>query len=482
MSLGKKRRIAVIGGGITGLATAYYLQAARRELDLPSEIDLYERDARLGGVIRTERRDGLLLDLGPEGWASYKPSTRRLLEQVGAENEIVGSRDEYRKTLLLRGGRLQELPDGMMFLAPIEPLAFWRSAPLSLAGKLRASLEPMVPRSRGDLSIREFFRRRLGTEFTENLVEPLVSGVVGPDYEKLSARSSLAELYRAEQRAGSLWRGLHRFAGRTGRLPALLTLRRGMETMVHALTDALADVNIRLQTPVRSLALRQGEVLVTGDDLQEAYDLVVLTTPASATAGMLTESLPEVAGEVRSVPYHPSILVFLAYRAADFSFETNLFGFVVSREEALLISACTWVSTKFAGRAPDEIVLLRCSVRQTGTSGSDEERLNSLSDEALAEQVHEELAKVLGLKSPPVSHYVHRRSEGLPSLFVGHEDRLTRVSRKLNTIAGVRLLGSYVTGVGIPDCILAARQCTEELVSNWIGRPWSAPAQRQRSA
>ncbi|GAB4255052.1 MAG: protoporphyrinogen oxidase [Acidobacteriota bacterium] len=468
-----RKRIAVIGGGITGLSAAFYLELAARDLGLDLEVSVFEQSTRWGGVIGTIRRNGFLLETGPEGWASYKPSPRYILRELGREEEVIGSRDEYRRTLLLSGGRLRELPDGMMFLAPIEPLAFWRSAPLSWRGKLRASLEPLIPRSRGDLSVHRFFARRLGEEFAETLAEPLISGVLGFDYRRLSAPSSLPELYRAEQRAGSLWRGLRRFAGISRTYSVLHTLRGGMEELVAAIRSSLQGVRLLAGTPVRRLRRSGSEWIIGADGEDTAFDLVFLCTSAWAAAEILQELLPEAAGELRRIPYSPSRLAFLAYRKADFPFGDNLFGFVVSQQEPVQISACTWASTKFPGRAPDDVILLRCSLRNL----EDPEGLAL--DPAVA--AHADLQKILKFQADPLFTFSWQHERALPRLLVGHGRRLERIRAQLRDFPTLELLGSYVGGVGVPDCVMTARQAVERWVRTWTGEDWSRVPRRPAS-
>lgn len=465
-----RKRIAVIGGGITGLSVAFYLDLAARDLALDLEIVVFEQASRWGGVIGTIQKNGFLLETGPEGWASYKPSPRYVLRELGREDEIIGSRDEYRRTLVLASGRLRELPDGMMFLAPIEPLTFWRSAPLSWRGKLRASLEPFIPRSRGDLSVHRFFSRRLGEEFAETLAEPLISGVLGFDYRLLSAPSSLPELYRAEQRAGSLWRGLRRFAGISRTYSVLHTLRGGMEDLVETICSALQEVRLVSGTPVRRLRRSGSQLVIQAGREEDAFDEVLLCTSAWAAAGVLQHLLPEAAGELRQVPYSPSRLAFLAYRKADFPFGDDLFGFVVSQREPFHIAACTWASTKFPGRAPDDMVLLRCSLRHLAAGEND--------GADLAATAHAELQKILGFRADPVFTFSWRHERALPRLLVGHTRRLERIRAQLKDLPNLELLGSYVGGVGVPDCVLTARQTVERLVRAWTGEEWSRVPRR----
>ena len=225
-------RIGVVGAGISGLATAYFLQKESRRRGVEIQVSLLERSGRLGGVIRSEKRDGFLLEAGPEGFAAHKPQARRLVQELGLA--AAGSKDERRRTFVLRQGRLAALPEGMMFLSPVRLGAFWRTAPMSRRGRLRTLAEPFVPRSRGELSIRDFLQRRLGSEFVDQIAEPLIGAVYGGDANRLSAASTMADLHRLEQKFGSLYRGMRWLARLRAGPPTGCKGRNGASLPDHA--------------------------------------------------------------------------------------------------------------------------------------------------------------------------------------------------------------------------------------------------------
>lgn len=447
-------KVAIAGAGISGLSAAYYLEQACRTHSLDCQIELFEKSDRLGGVIRSDRVNGFVLEAGPEGWASYKPAGKRLVAELGLTDELIGSRDEVRKTWIVRNEELTELPDGMMFLAPIEPLAFWRSAPLSLKGKMRASLEPFVLPSRGDVSVREFFERRLGREFTDTLVEPLISAIYGADFEELSAPSSLPELHRAEQRKGSLWRGLRRFASISRTVSVLITLREGMEQLVEALVQSLEQTRIHTGVDELRLFERNGTTGLTWKGGEEEFDSVILATPALPTADILEPLSSRTSSMLREIPYGSSTLVYLGYRADEFSHPLDGFGFIVPSSEELTISACTWVNSKFDHRVPEESVLLRAAVHGNGGASADQ----------LAERAHDEVSRIMEFECHPVFHRSYRVEQTQPKLLVGHQKRLSQIKQELSRQPGIRLAGSYLGGVGIPDCIQTGKRAGESIV------------------
>lgn len=455
--MGENIQVAIIGAGITGLSTAFYLERLAEEKSIDLSCVLLEKDTRLGGVIQSEREDGLLLERGPEGWASYKPAARKLIEDLGLGDQVIGSRDDYRRTLVVRQGRLEALPDGMMFLAPVDPFSFWRSAPLSLTGKLRVSLEPFVPRSRGELSVRRFFERRLGSEFTERLVEPLISAIYGGDFDRLSAPSTLPELYRAEQRAGSLWRGLRRFAGLTRKISVLHTMRDGMSQLVEHLAEHLQRTAVHRGMVDLKLSATAGRFQLSNRAGSWVADHVVLATPAPAAADLLSPLIPSASEALRQIPYGSSTLAYLAYRKSEFHHPLNAFGFIVPSHEPHLVDACTWVNTKFDHRVSDGTVLMRCAIHGHGKG-------SALSDSELIEGCQNDVARLMGIDCRPYLTRVFQIRNAIPQLLLGHGERVQKAREALAVYPGLHLAGSFVGGVGVPDCILTGRTTAEAII------------------
>jgi oxygen-dependent protoporphyrinogen oxidase len=448
---------------VSGLSAAFYLERAAGELALDFQVTLLEKSHRLGGVIQSETLNGLLFEGGPEGWASYKPAGKKLVQELGLEDELIGSRDEFRKTLIVRDGQLTSLPDGMMFLAPVDPWAFWRTAPMSLSGKLRASLEPLVTRSSGDLSIRRFFERRLGREFTRKLVEPLISAVYGSDFEELSAPSSLPELYRAEQRAGSLWWGLRRFANMSTKISVLVTMKQGMQQLTDHLESQLNRTRIVCESGEIQLERPGSEFIVKSNGFEDRCDFVVLCTPAAAAGQIVSKVSLAAAGLLKQVPYGSSTLVYLVYDKKDFDHPLDGFGFIVPRKESRMVDACTWVNTKFDYRAPGDKILLRCAIHAR------DGRSLPTADQA-AEVAAEEIKAIMGVQSKPIDQKIFRVEGGIPQLLVGHQQRLREVQQELSQYPGLILAGSFSGGVGVPDCIKTARETATAIAAEVSGR------------
>ncbi|HXK58391.1 MAG TPA: protoporphyrinogen oxidase [Acidobacteriota bacterium] len=459
--MSSRKRVAVVGAGISGLSAAYYLAKEAEQKGFEMEVDLFEKSDRLGGVIRTEKSGEFLFEWGPENFVPYKPEAMLLAKELGLGDELIGSNDHVRQTCVVHQGQLYPLPDGMAFLAPVRVRPFMASTLLSTPGKLRAILEPFVPRSRGEITIRAFLERRLGKELTERVAEPLVSAIYGGDVDQLSTASALPDMYRIEQKYGSLWNGLRRQKKKAGgsNLPFFMTLRSGMQTLVEALVQALPS-NIVVHTGVAGLRLEQraGGFWLRDGHLNECYESLIVCVPAHGAAELLSSVSPETAAELASIHYTSTSLIYLGYKRSEFSHPLRGFGFVTPEGESQVLDACTWVSTKFEGRCPEDSVLLRCAVhdgRRPRTFPSNEE---------VAERAHQEVSRLLSISSPPCLFRVTHLGKCMPQMTLGHSQKLHRISQELQSRPGLFLTGPFYHSVGIPDCIRSARQTVSQVL------------------
>ncbi len=462
------RKIAVIGAGISGLATAYYLEneAVLKGLDL--DIRLLEKADRVGGVIRTEKREGLVLEWGPENFVPFKPEVARLARELGMGDDLLGSNDDRRQTYVIHDGRIEPLPDGMAFLAPVKVRPFFASSLLTPSGKIRAMLEPLIPRSRGDLSVRHFLNRRLGVQLTDRVAEPLVSAIYGGDIDQLSIASALPDTYRVEQKYGSLWSGMRKAsrngqAAGSGKLPFFMTLRGGMTTLVEAIQRSFKKTTTETTCGEVSLNRQDGGYVVRTGRSEGLYDAVVVCTPASSTARILSHVASEASAALGSILYTSTSLVYMAFRRREFSHPLNGFGFVTPEGESAVLDACTWVSTKFDDRCPPDSVLLRCAIhdgRRERQFGSEAETIDA---------VLGELRRLMGINAVPYYAKVFHVGKSMPQMVVGHARKLKAIQESIGRNPGLYVIGPFSGGVGVPDCIRTARQA----VSAALGQVFS---------
>ena len=452
-------RVAVIGGGVAGLAAARRLEA----LALEAAVSLVERDVVLGGKIRTDRLDGFVVETAPDSFLSRKERGVGLCRELGLGDELIARRPEHRGSFVRRGDELHPLPEGLTGMIPTSLDALETTELLSAEGKVRFAAEADVPPSDGveDESVAAFVSRRFGREAYDGLVEPLMTGIYGGDGEQLSLRATFPQLRAIEREHGSLLRGLT--ATSPGDAPPFLSLRGGMDVLVDALrggferTEVLAGRGAERVTRDAS-----GYRVGLSDDEALAVDGVVIATPAYVTAELLAELDPELAAIHADIPYASSVVVSLGYSRADVV-PLDGYGYVIPRAEGGDVLACTWSSQKWEHRAPEECVLVRVYLGRFG--GRD---VTSDTDDELVAGARAEIA-FLGLSARPVLTCVHRWPLGMPQYVVGHPDRLERIDSALAAHSGLALAGAAYCGVGIPDCIASGEAAAESVVRALAG-------------
>jgi oxygen-dependent protoporphyrinogen oxidase len=450
--------VAIIGGGITGLSAAHTLQK------LGTPWILVDAAPSLGGVIRTETRDGFLLEGGPDSILAQKPEGLALCRELGLGDRLVPTNPDERSVYVLRGGRLHPLPEGMMLAVPTKIGPFLRSELFSWPGKLRMGLDLVIPGGdgRGDESIASFLRRRFGQESVERLGEPLLAGIHAGDPEKLSILATFPRFRDLEEKHGSLVRGMWA-APRPVRRPgdaaasAFYSLRCGLRELVDALVLRLPRGRLLTKRPVQGVSREGGGFAIAldrGDVLRAGR--VIVAAPGPRIAPALAGLAPEVAAALASIPFASSATVLLGYRREHVAHSLSGYGLVVPQTEGLRTTALSFVSTKFPNRAPDGHVLLRGflgGVRDGGVLAS--------SDEEMVQTVQRDMTGILGLRGAPVMTRVFRWPAGTPQLEVGHLERMAEVERKAAQIGGLYLTGAGIRSTGIPDSVAEGTRAAE---------------------
>jgi oxygen-dependent protoporphyrinogen oxidase len=444
--------VAIVGGGMAGLAAAY--EVHRRGLSFV----LLEAERRWGGVVRTVRADGFLLEGGPDAFIAQKPDALGLCRELGLEASLVGSNTETRTVFLLRGGRLLPMPEGLALGVPtrIGPLA--RSGLISWRGKARMALDLALPRRRGpgDESVAEFFRRRLGGEALARLADPLLGAIHGGDPERMSVRAVLPRMAELEERHRSLVLGLRRAQPAPSGSPvgpAFYSLKGGLVEMVEALVARLPAPRLRSATAVQSLRVSADSTVVATAAGEVRARAVVLAVPPPAAAELVAPVDAEAARLLSSIPLSSSATVHLAYRREDVAHPLDGHGLLVPREEGLRCVACGFASTKFPDRAPAGHVLLRGAV-----GGVRDPQAVELTEAALVDLVHGEMSAPLGLRARPVLARAFRWPKATPQMEVGHLERIGQIEGRLAGLRRVFLTGAGLRGVGLPDVISDGRR------------------------
>ena len=471
-----RRRLVVIGGGITGLAAA---NRAVEQCGSELEVVLLEASGRLGGVIATEHRGPFVLEGGPDSFISEKPEAIELCRRIGLEDQLLPTNDANRRTLIVSGGKLVPLPDGFQLLGPTRILPFLLSPVLSWRGKLAAAKDLLLPRggppAGGDESLASFVRRRLGDEVLERLAQPLVGGIYTADAETLSLASTMPRFLELERTHRSVILGLRAQAQRAGaasasgtsgaRFGLFVTLRDGMITMVSALAARLPAGTVRMNTPVRSVgriaAPAEGDpcwtvTLASGDAI--TADAVIVALPAPV-AGRLLHDADSVLGAIlQDVACASSAVITLAFRRDQVPNPPRAFGFVVPGPEKRRVIAGSFTDVKYAGRAPADTVLLRLFA-----GGALQPQQFALDDEALVGAARDELRELLGIAAEPVLTWVQRWPESMPQYRVGHAGRIAEAERRAAAMPGLALAGNAYHGVGLADCVRSGEAAADTM-------------------
>ncbi len=453
----------VVGAGLGGLA------AALRFRERGWDVTVYEASDRIGGAVETVRREGFLMEAGPDSFITEKPAALGLIRRLGLEDGVIGTNPDCRRSFIASRGRLVPIPEGFYLLAPTNPATFLASPLLSWSGKWRALADLWLPRggppAGGDESLASFVRRRFGAELFDRLAQPLVAGIYTADAEALSLRATFPRFLELEASHRSVILGLRtsrkaRGAGAASgaRYGLFATMRDGLDRLVAAAAARLPAPGVRREHPVTSIA-RDGERwAVAAAGATVAADAVVLAVPGHAAARLVEPLDADAAALLRSVPYASSVTVNLAYDRAAIRHPLDGFGFVVPRVEGRRILACTFSNVKFPVRAPAAAALLRVFM-----GGATDPGAADLPDDELRRLAIADIAELLGAVAAPRFALVHRHRRAMPQYGVGHADRISRLRERIRALSGLALAGNAYAGIGLPDVIASGEAAADHL-------------------
>ncbi len=456
------KRIAIVGGGISGLAAAFALEERRQAGDA-LEYAVYESRPRFGGVLATEQVDGCLIEAGPDSFLTEKPWAADLCRRLGMADQLIGSSDGDRKTYILVKGKLVPLPDGLMFMVPTRLAPSLLSALFSSATKFRMMREwRMAPRqSENDESVAALVERHYGAEMVDRLADPLLSGVYGGEASQLSVRAVLPRFVEMESKYGSLGRGMlaarKNVKSAQAGPPIFTSLKGGMQELSDALAARLSPQALRANTRVEAVQQQERGWVISAGYASDTFDAVIVATSAPAAGLLLEITCPNLASELKAIPYGSSMTVALGFGKDVRAALPPGFGFLVPRSEGKRMLAATFVHNKFPHRAPPDRALLRCFL-----GGSRDGQVLQLPDDEILGIVREELQQILKLKAEPLFTRVYRWKKAMAQYNVGHLERLRRIEGLLKQAPGLALAGNAYRGIGVPDCVrsggIAAQQ------------------------
>jgi oxygen-dependent protoporphyrinogen oxidase len=460
-----------VGGGVSGLAAAHRAVERARERGRPLELTLLEGADRLGGTIQTERRDGFLVECGPDSFLSEKPWALALCRRLGVEDRLARTDDRFRRVFVVFRGRMHPLPDGFQLLAPTRLGPFLASSLFSWPGKLRMACDLVLPRGgHADESLGAFVKRRLGREALERVAQPLVAGIYTADPDDLSLGATMPRFLELERRERSvilgLWRAARKapalHAGTSGaRWSLFVTFTDGMEELIRQLAMRLPPGAVRLKERATAVAREgAGWRVATASGAVFTGDAVVLSPEAHQAARLLRYVDPGLAHLLEGIPYASAATVTFAHRRADIRHPLDGFGFVVPQVERRPIIAGTFSSVKYPGRAPEGHALLRVFM-----GGALNESALEADDAALVETARAELGRLLGVTGAPLFTRVARHARAMPQYHVGHAARAEAIELAVARHPGLRLAGGAYRGVGIADCVRSGEEAAEAVGS-----------------
>jgi oxygen-dependent protoporphyrinogen oxidase len=472
------KRIAIVGGGISGLSAAFALEKSRRN-GVEVEYALYESGQRLGGVLVTDRVNGCIVEAGPDSFLTEKPWASDLCTELGLADQLIGSNDPDRKTYILVRGKLIEMPDGLMFMVPTKILPTVFSPLFSLRTKLRMAQEWFHPphKANGDETVASLIERHYGPEMVDLLADPLLSGVYGGEASQLSVRAVLARFADMEAKHGSLGRAM--LAARRNApkprngspRPLFTSLKEGMQQMVDALIAQLPSASLNTGAAVQAISPEGGSWIVSAGLNTDQFDGVILALPTQAAANLVGRSQADLASELRGVIYSSSVTVALGYDKRVRDSLPPGFGFLIPRSAGKRMLAATFVHNKFPHRAPDDRALLRCFL-----GGARDEQILSLPDEEILRIVREELAQIVKVTAEPLFTRVFKWRGAMAQYGVGHLERLQRIESLRQKHSGLALAGNGYSGIGVPDCVRSGTEAVKTVLQSLgVGESQSLP-------
>ena len=470
---GQNKKVVIVGGGITGLSAAFYMQKEAREKGLPLDVILVEASNRLGGKIQTVRRNGFIIERGPDSFLIRKKSMGVLAQDLGIEGELV--KNATGQAYVLVGGELHPIPGGSVMGIPTEIGPFLKTGLFSLSGKLRAAGDFVLPRSniKGDQSLGGFFRRRFGGEIVENLIEPLLSGVYAGDIDHMSLESTFPQFYAVEKKHRSLILGMKKTTPK--QLPqkdghgakkegVFHTFRNGLETIVEAIEQQLEPGSVMKGVRIDAIEapgmVGEKTILEMNDGRKIEADTVILTTGHEMAGRLFAPH--GLLQDLREIPTTSVATVALAFPEEHVVQDKEGTGFLVSRSSDYSITACTWTHRKWPTTTPAGKVLIRAFVGRVG-----DEAIVDLPDAEIEKIVLADLGRVMNITGKPDFTVITRWKKDRPQYRVGHKQRIAAARAELESkFPQVKLAGASYNGVGLPDCIDQGRAAVKEVLED----------------
>ncbi|MDG0844118.1 protoporphyrinogen oxidase [Staphylococcus equorum] len=460
------KSIAIIGAGITGLSSAYFIKKQRPDID----VTIYEASNRTGGKIQTYRTEGYTIELGPESYLGRKQIMTDIAKKIGLENDLITN--QTGQSYIYAKNKLFPIPGGSILGVPTDIKPFLKTKLISPTGKLTAGLD-LFKKSiemKRDISVGSFFRQRLGDEMLENLIEPLMGGIYGTNIDDLSLMSTFPEFKHREEQFGSLIKGMRYEKEQRQKQRQLYPgapkgqfkqFRHGLSSFIEALTKYVLNqgVKIEFNTPIQDITVAQKSYEIVTAETKIEYDGALVTTPH--------QTFMQWFGNDPCFDYFNTMdsttvaTVVLAFDEENIENTYDGTGFVIARTSETSITACTWTSKKWPFTTPEGKVLIRAYVGKPNDTVVDDH-----TDEEIVNIVKKDLSQMMTFKGAPDFSIVNRLPKSMPQYHVGHIDRIKEVQAHIRTsYPRLRITGASFEAVGLPDCIQQGKNAVEELIA-----------------
>jgi oxygen-dependent protoporphyrinogen oxidase len=475
------KRVAIIGGGITGLTVAHAFEQHNKRAGQPFDYVLIDRASRMGGKVVTENIDGFVVEAGPDCFVAEKPWIRQLASQLTIEKRLLAPNESSRRSFVLSEGKIHELPEGLLLLLPTKITPFLLSPLISWKGKMRMACDAFIPRKKNltDETLSDFVQRRLGRELLDKIAAPLVAGIHANNPETMSLQASFPRFLKMEEEYGSLLRAMlaarlkAAFATSRGNGSYFLSFKQGMGELSDSLISKLEKHRLLSNRSVSNIErVARGDktgyrlFFNAGHEPMEV-DAVVLATVANQTARILEGLDCSIAGLLREIPFTSSASLSLAFKSHELARIPEGFGLMIPAIEKRRISALTLSSTKWSNRIPDP----KYSLLRVFVGGYRNQELVLLDDKDLLKLVRDELSDLFGVSAIPTMSRIHRWIEERPQYTLGHLDRVRRIENRLSGHKGVFLAGCSYHGIGVGDCVASGVSASKAAIEYLNGLP-----------
>ena len=441
-------KIAIVGGGISGLATAFYIKKGNPQ----AQITLFEKEERVGGKMMTKNVDGFLFEEGSNGFLSNKPDTLNLAKESGAEELLLSSSDDARIRFIYKDA---------LHVLPESPSAFLKTPLLSIFGKLRVAAEVFIPAKKDDSdeTLQSFGYRRVGKEMTNTFLDPMVAGIFASTPDKISVNSAFPAVVKLEKEYGGLFKGMlkkkKKEAGPGGKL---MSFRGGVGTFIDLLANSL-EIGIKTNMPINYIEKIDDKYLLHAENFEEEFNKVILSTPAYESAKILNRVDSEFSVLLHDIEYSPISVVGLGYNKLDNDLKG--FGLLTTSSSKKDILGVLWDSSIFTDRAPVYKKSLRVMI-----GGQRDPSLALKSDEELKEIAIKGVKETMGISKLPDTIYVKKWERGIPNYRLGHLERMDKLFKKLKNYNGLYLNSNAYFGVSLNDCVKNSKEVAKEVLED----------------